>query len=49
LSRNGAFALAGILAVLVIVLAGYIIYDQSQKPSLEIRVDGNGLQVNGNG
>lgn len=49
MSRNGLFAIAGLLALIVVVLAGYIIYEQSQKPSLEIRVDGNGIKVDGNG
>lgn len=49
MNRNGLFVVAGVLAVIVVVLAGYIIYDQSQKPSLEIRVDNGGIKVNGNG
>lgn len=49
MSRNGLYTLVGLLAVAVIVLGAYLIYDQSQRPQLEIRVDGSGLQVNGNG
>ena len=49
MSRNGLFALVGLLVVVVIVLGGYILYDQSQKPSLEIKVDESGIKVNGNG
>jgi hypothetical protein len=48
-SRNGLYALIGILAIIVIALGGYMLYQQSQKPSLEIKVDSNGIQVNGNG
>jgi hypothetical protein len=48
-SRNGLYALIGILAMIVVALCGYMIYQQSQEPSLEIKVDANGLQVNGNG
>lgn len=49
MSRNGLYALIGILALIVVSLGGYMIYQQSQRPSLEIKVDSNGIQVNGNG
>ena len=49
MSRNGLYALIGILAVIVVALGGYMLYQQSQQPSLEIRVDSNGIQVSGNG
>jgi hypothetical protein len=49
MSRNGLYLLIGILAVIVVGLAGYMLYQQSQEPSLEIKVDSNGIQVNGNG
>jgi hypothetical protein len=48
-SRNGLYALIGILALIVVALGGYMFYQQSQQPSLEIKVDANGLQVKGNG
>ncbi len=48
-SRNGLYALIGLLALIVVVLGGYMLYQQSQQPSLEIKVDSNGIQVNGNG
>jgi hypothetical protein len=48
-SRNGLYALIGILAIIVVALGGYMLYQQSQRPSLEIKVDSNGIQVNGNG
>ena len=47
--RNGLYTLIGILAVIVVALGGYMLYQQSQQPKLEIKVDSNGLQVNGNG
>jgi hypothetical protein len=49
MNRNGILALAGILAVVVVALIGYIDYEQSQGPRLEIRVDKGGIEVNGNG
>ena len=48
LVRRSQFRLEAVLHRLE-VLAGYIIYDRSQKPSLEIRVDEGGIKVNGNG
>lgn len=49
MSRNGLYALIGILAIIVVALGGYMFYQQSQQPSLEIKVDSKGIQVNGNG
>ena len=49
MSKNGLYALIGLLALIVIALGGYMLYQQSQQPALEIRVDSNGIQVTGNG
>jgi hypothetical protein len=49
MSRNGLYFLIAVLAVIVLGMGGYMLYQQSQEPSLEIKVDSNGLQVNGNG
>jgi hypothetical protein len=49
MNRNGLYALIGVLVIIVFALAGYMIYQQSQKPGLEIKVDKSGIQVNGNG
>jgi hypothetical protein len=49
MGRNGLYALIGALAIVVVALGGYLIYDQTQKPQLEIKVDKSGIQVNGNG
>jgi uncharacterized protein HemX len=48
LTRNGLYALVVILVV-VIAGMGYYAYQQSQKPALQVKVDSNGLQINGNG
>lgn len=48
-SRNGLYALIGILALIVVALGGYMLYQQSRQPLLEIKLDSNGIQVNGNG
>jgi hypothetical protein len=49
MSRNGLYALVALLAIVVAGLVGYMLYQQSQQPSLEIRVNENGIEVNGNG
>lgn len=49
MSRNGLYALIGLLVIIVIALGGYMLYQQSREPALEITVDKNGIQVNGNG
>ena len=49
MSRNGLYGLIGVLVVVVVALGGYLLYEQSQKPQLQIQVDKNGIQVNGNG
>ena len=48
MNRNGLYVLIVILIV-AIVGVGYYAYEQSQKPALQVKVDGNGLQINGNG
>jgi uncharacterized protein HemX len=48
LSRNGLYALVAILIV-VIAAVGIYAYQQSQRPALQVKVDSNGLQINGNG
>ena len=49
MSRNGLYGLIGVLVVVVVALGGYLIYQQNQQPQLQIQVDKNGIQVNGNG
>ena len=49
MSRNGLYALIGVLAIVVVALGAYMLYEQSQKPQLEIKLDKSGIQVNGNG
>lgn len=49
MTRNGLYTLIGILMVAVVALGGYMLYQQSQQPSLQVRVDSNGIQVDGNG
>ena len=49
MSGNTLITLIGILAIVVVGLIGYMVYEQQQKPGLEIKVDKSGIQVNGNG
>jgi hypothetical protein len=49
MSRNGLYTLIGVLLFALVAVGGYLIYDQSQKPNLEIRLDQSGIQVQGNG
>lgn len=48
MSRNSLYLLIGALLVVAIGLGVYI-YNEQSKPGLEIRVDENGLTVDGNG
>jgi hypothetical protein len=38
-----------VLAVLVVGFGLYLMYRESQKPKVEIKVDGQGISINGNG
>jgi hypothetical protein len=49
MTRNGLYGLVGALALLVLVLGAYLIYQEQNKPRLEIKVGGAGIEVNGNG
>ena len=48
MSRNGLYVLVGIL-ILAIIGVGVYAYEQSQRPALEVKVDGNGIKINSNG
>lgn len=48
MTRSSLYFVVAALAVLAIGLAGYIVYQQNQQPSLEIKVDGNGIKIDGN-
>jgi Tfp pilus assembly protein PilO len=49
MSRNSLYLVIALLAVVLVAGVGYYIYQQNQQPGLEIKVDGNGIKVNGNG
>jgi hypothetical protein len=47
-SRNGLYAVI-VLVVVVAAAIGIYAYRQAQRPSLEVKLDNNGLQINGTG
>ena len=49
MGRNGLYTLIGVLVVVVVGLAAYLIYQETHKPALSITVDKGGIQVQGNG
>ena len=48
MTRSSLYFVLAILAVALVGLAGYVVYQQNQQPSLEIKVDGNGIKIDGN-
>ena len=49
MSRNGLYA---VIAILVIAVAGFVIYTYQQeqsRPGIEVRVDETGISIDGNG
>ena len=48
MSRNGLYL---VIALLLIVVVGFgiYIYQQQNRPGVEVRVDNNGISINGNG
>lgn len=48
MNRNGLYAVIAILLVAVIGLGLYT-YQQQNRPGVEVRVDEQGISINGNG
>ncbi len=48
MTRSSLYFVLAALAVLVVGMAAYIVYQQNQQPSLEIKVDGQGIRIDGN-
>jgi hypothetical protein len=49
MSRNALYLVIGVLAVIVVTLGVYLVYQETQKPRLEIRLDEQGISIDGNG
>jgi len=48
MTRSSLYFAVAALAVLVVGLACYIVYEQSRGPSLDISVDRSGIRIDGN-
>jgi uncharacterized iron-regulated membrane protein len=48
MKQNQLYLLIGLLAVLVVALAGYLMWDASQPSGVEIRIDEGGISVEEN-
>ena len=49
MSRNSLYAVIAVLAIAVAGFFAYYLYQETQKPGLEIKVNEQGISVNGNG
>lgn len=49
MSRSSLYFVIAALVAIVVALGAYMAYQQSQQPALEIRVDEQGISVDGNG
>ena len=49
MNRNSLYLVIGILAAVLVALAIYFVYQETQKPALEVRVDEQGISVDTNG
>lgn len=47
MSRNSLYTVIAVLAVIVVGFGIYYFYQESQKPALEIKVNEQGISVNG--
>ena len=49
MSRNTLYLVIAVLAVIVVAFGAYWLYQEQQEPRLEIRLDEQGLSIDGNG
>jgi hypothetical protein len=49
MNRSSLYAVIAVLAIAVVAIGGYMLYQQQQQPKLEIQVDSNGIRIDGNG
>lgn len=49
MSRNALYLVIGVLVAIVVVFGIYLFYQETQKPRLEIKVDEQGISIDGNG
>ena len=48
MNRNGLYALIAVLVILVVGFGIYT-YQQQNRPGIEVKVNDNGVSINGNG
>jgi hypothetical protein len=49
MSRNNLYLVLAVLAVIVVLFGIYSVYQEQQQPQLEVRLDDQGLSIDGNG
>lgn len=49
MTQNTMYGLLGVMVLALMLLVGYLIYQQQTQPRLELKVDSHGIQVTGNG
>jgi hypothetical protein len=49
MTRSSLYGVIAILGAIVVAFGIYFVYLETQKPSLEIKVDGQGISIDGNG
>lgn len=49
MDRNGLYAVIAILLIAIVGFAIYTYQQQQSQPGIEVRVDGNGVSIDGNG
>lgn len=49
MSRNGLYALVAVLAIAVVGFAIYTYQQQQARPGVEVRIDEQGVSIDGNG
>ena len=49
MTRSSLYTVIAILAALAVGFGIYFAYQETQKPALEIKVDGGGIKIDGNG
>lgn len=48
MTRSSLYTVIAVLAVVVVGFGLYYVYQESQRPALEIRVDEGGIKIDGN-
>jgi uncharacterized membrane protein YsdA (DUF1294 family) len=49
MSRNGLYAIVAVLAVAIVAFAIYTYQQQQARPGVEVRIDEQGVSIDGNG